>query len=112
MYPRNAIKHLQKLFASFPVVVVSGARQVGKTYAVRQLGTEFESFVEVNFEQLPHLRTIFAKDLDPRRIIIELSVLTQKPIVPGKTLLFFDEIQRDAKGTCKCTFLMNGIEVT
>lgn len=74
-------------------LLIRGARQVGKTYAVRNLGKSFNSFVEINFELEPRLISLFEKDLQPERIIRELSIVLKKPIVPGKTLLFFDEIQ-------------------
>ena len=74
-------------------LLLRGARQVGKTYAVRQLGSTFESFVEVNFEVTTQARDIFERDLEPDRIIRDLSLIFGKEIIPGKTLLFFDEIQ-------------------
>lgn len=76
-------------------LLLRGARQVGKTFAVRQLGKTFERFVEVNFEEKPQLKQIFAegKDLTPDRIIRELSLALKVEIIPGKTLLFLDEIQ-------------------
>lgn len=74
-------------------LLLRGARQTGKTYAVRQLGKHFESFVEVNFEFIPDAKNIFDKDLKPDRILLELSLLSQTNIEPGKTLLFLDEIQ-------------------
>lgn len=74
-------------------LMLRGARQVGKTFATRQLGATFSSFIEINFEFRPDLKTLFMQDLDPSRIIKELSLLLHKPIIPGKTLLFFDEIQ-------------------
>jgi predicted AAA+ superfamily ATPase len=74
-------------------LVLKGARQIGKTYAVRQLGAQFESMVEINFELVPEAKTIFAKDLMPERILWELGLLAAAPIIPGKTLLFLDEVQ-------------------
>lgn len=74
-------------------LLLRGARQVGKTSAVRRLGGGFKSFVQVNFEQLEGAATIFEKDLIPERIILSLSLLLKTPIIPGETLLFFDEIQ-------------------
>lgn len=74
-------------------LLLRGARQVGKTYAVRRLGQKFRYFVEINFEQLRDAIAIFEKDLVPERIIRALSLLVKAPIVPGETLLFFDEIQ-------------------
>lgn len=74
-------------------LLLKGARQIGKTYSVRQLGKSFESFVEINFELTPEAKTIFDKDLDPKRILWELGLLTNTAITPGKTLLFLDEVQ-------------------
>lgn len=74
-------------------LLLRGARQVGKTYAVRRLGSQFKSFVEVNFERLEGAASIFEKDLAPEKIILSLSLLLKTPIIPGETLLFFDEIQ-------------------
>lgn len=70
-----------------------GARQVGKTYAVRRLGQQFKSFVEVNFERLEGAASLFEKDLVPERLVLALSLLIKTPIIPGETLLFFDEVQ-------------------
>ncbi len=74
-------------------LLLRGARQVGKTYAIRQLGKQFDRLVEINFELISEASLIFKRDLQPTRIIRDLSSLLDKPIVPGKTLLFFDEIQ-------------------
>ena len=74
-------------------LLLRGARQVGKTYAVRRLGGQFKSFVEINFEKLEEAASIFEKDLAPERLILALSLLAKTPIIPGETLLFFDEVQ-------------------
>lgn len=74
-------------------LILRGARQVGKTYAVRRLGSRFKSFVEVNFEKLEGAASIFEKDLVPEKIVLSLSLLMKTPIIPGETLLFFDEVQ-------------------
>lgn len=75
-------------------LLLRGARQVGKTFAIRKLGQSFVSFVEINCEELQSdCETIFAKDLNPERILRELSLLAGKAIVPGETLLFLDEVQ-------------------
>ncbi|HCJ84744.1 MAG TPA: ATP-binding protein [Parachlamydiales bacterium] len=74
-------------------LLLRGARQVGKTFAARKLGESFDHFVEVNFEYLKETKKIFDKDLRPERLVQELSILLSQDIVPGSTLLFFDEIQ-------------------
>ena len=74
-------------------MLIHGARQVGKTHLVRQLGQEFDSFVEVNLEQNQTAGQFFMGDLYPKEILMKLSALLQKEIIPSKTLLFIDEIQ-------------------
>ncbi|MDR1368503.1 MAG: AAA family ATPase [Dysgonamonadaceae bacterium] len=77
-------------------ILLRGARQVGKSSTVRELAKQFDSFVEVNFErddQKYNLKAIFERGFDPKRICDELSFAYQTPIVAGRTLLFFDEIQ-------------------
>ena len=78
-------------------LLLRGVRQVGKTFVVREFGKQFKSYVEVNFELLPQAIRIFELDLQPERIIRDLSILLERSIEPGKTLLFFDEIQRAPK---------------
>lgn len=75
-------------------LLLRGARQVGKTHAIRELGKRFPNFVEINVELNAGARAIIEKDLDPHRIVQQLSELVQKKITPGTTLLFFDEIQQ------------------
>lgn len=74
-------------------LLLRGARQVGKTYAVRQLGATYDNFIEINFEKHSFLQAMFERDLNPQRIINELSLFADQQIAPGKTLIFFDEIQ-------------------
>jgi len=74
-------------------LLIRGARQVGKSSTVVQFGSHFEHFVTVNFEKNKKLHSLFDGDIDVKEICLRLSVQFKKPIVPGKTLLFFDEIQ-------------------
>ncbi len=76
-------------------LLLRGARQVGKTYAVEALAhTEFPwGMVKIDFEKTPVFAKIFAQDLDVKRIISELEFATGQAIKPGESLLFFDEIQ-------------------
>jgi len=74
-------------------LIVRGARQVGKTYSIRQLGRQFPNYVEVNFEKDRQLSTFFSGSLAPRPLCEKLSVYFRTPITPGRTLLFFDEVQ-------------------
>jgi len=74
-------------------LLLRGARQVGKTHAARNLGKTFQHFVEINLESDEHARNIFTQDLDPKRIVFQLSEYLKQDIIPGSTLLFVDEIQ-------------------
>jgi len=74
-------------------LLIHGARQIGKTYAVRQLGATYQNFVEIDFEDKPYLIPIFEYDFDTSRIVKELSEKLNITIDPKTTLLFFDEIQ-------------------
>lgn len=75
------------------VLLVRGARQVGKTYSVRRLGSAFDHFLEVNFEEEPDVHVFFSRSLNPDGICEKLSAYYKTPIIAGKTLLFLDEIQ-------------------
>jgi len=76
-------------------LMLRGARQVGKTTAVRNLSKRFTHFVEINFENKDHAaaKIVFAQHSDPKIICSELSVLFGKPVIAGETLLFLDEVQ-------------------
>ena len=74
-------------------LLLRGARQVGKTYSLRELGKTFNHFVEINFEENPEIHSFFEKALNPKEIIEKLAIYFGTAIVPGDSLLFFDEIQ-------------------
>ena len=74
-------------------LLLRGARQVGKTSAVRLLGKQFKHYVEINFDEKSDAGEFFSMNLDPAELCSRLSVLMKTPIIPGETLLFFDEIQ-------------------
>lgn len=75
-------------------LILRGARQVGKTWSVKEFGkSSFESQLVVDLERNPQLRKLFDGDLSAARICSDLEVLLRQKITPGKTLLFIDEIQ-------------------
>lgn len=74
-------------------LLVRGARQVGKSRAVRHLGESFPYFIEVNFEKRQNLKTLFEETPDVKDLSQKLGILFKQPVIPGKTLLFLDEIQ-------------------
>jgi predicted AAA+ superfamily ATPase len=75
------------------VLLLRGARQVGKTYCIRKLGKGFKNFLEVNFEETPEVKSIFKNSLNPNHLCEKLSLYFKTSIKPGETLLFLDEIQ-------------------
>ncbi|HOG43842.1 MAG TPA: AAA family ATPase [bacterium] len=93
---RNISKKLMawKDSSSRKPLIIRGARQVGKTYTVKEFGSEhFSNVVVLDFERDRSLNAVFEKDLDPKKLLIELEIHTGSRIIPGETLLFFDEIQ-------------------
>ncbi|MBQ0156060.1 MAG: ATP-binding protein [Bacteroidales bacterium] len=80
-------------------LIIEGARQVGKTWLVKEFGkSHYQNCIYVNFEQEKSLQNIFEKDLNPQRIIETLQLYTNKVIKPEDSLIFFDEIQAAPSG--------------
>ena len=76
-------------------LVLRGARQVGKSSAVRELGKKFDTFLEINFENKDDApaKQVFERHSNPQPICDALSAIYETPIIAGQTLLFLDEIQ-------------------
>ena len=74
-------------------LLITGARQVGKTYSIRQFGRTFKSFVEINFVEMPEAIELFTGAKSSSDILLRLSVITSTPLIKGETLIFFDEVQ-------------------
>ena len=74
-------------------ILLRGARQVGKSSAVRNLGKQFKKYLEINLEMEPQYKAIFAPNLDVNRIVSQISAMSGIRIEEGNTLLFIDEIQ-------------------
>ncbi|MDD6096305.1 MAG: AAA family ATPase, partial [Firmicutes bacterium] len=75
-------------------LLMTGVRQCGKTYIIKELGkNEFEDMAYFNFDGNAGLQSVFEYDFDIERIIDELSIVHGGKIIPGKTLVVFDEIQ-------------------
>jgi len=74
-------------------LIIRGARQVGKTWLVENfLAGHFDRFVKIDLEKRRDIHTYFEGSLDPKTILVYLELEAGR-IIPGKTLLFFDEIQ-------------------
>ena len=74
-------------------LLLRGARQVGKSSLVRSLSTLFDHYIEINFEENRTIHRIFDGDLSPDELCETIAALYNTPVIPGKTLLFLDEIQ-------------------
>ncbi|TRX00806.1 ATP-binding protein [Flavobacterium gawalongense] len=80
-------------------LIIQGARQVGKTWLMKEFGKrEFEQVVYLNFESSSRLSHLFSVDFNIERIIAILEIETNQKIIPETTLLIFDEIQEVEKG--------------
>ena len=82
---KDSVRHLP--------LMIRGARQVGKSTAVRHLGKSFKYYLEINLEKQPSLCHLFTENIAVKRTCEKLSGTLATPIIPGETLLFIDEIQ-------------------
>ena len=93
---RNALEALMQWKSSEDrkPMVLKGARQVGKTWLMKEFGrTAYDSFVYFNFDEEDELKSIFEVNKNPQRIVELLSLIAGEKILPEKTLIIFDEIQ-------------------
>lgn len=75
-------------------LLITGARQIGKTYSIREFGRTFKSFIEINFLENPDAVALFKGAKNSSDILLRLSAITTKPLIKGETLIFFDEVQK------------------
>ncbi|MFQ9213423.1 ATP-binding protein [Eubacterium ventriosum] len=97
MLKRKATKFIKKWVESKDkkCLIVQGARQTGKTYIVERFAEEnYDEYVEINFKQMPSAMDIFIGDLTVDNMVMAMRFrFPEKKIIPGKTMIFFDEIQ-------------------
>lgn len=96
MISRKIDKELERFYnsESKKALLITGARQVGKTYSIREFGkTHFEKFVELNFLENKDAQNLFENATNSKDLLLRLSAITGNDMIPGKTLIFFDEIQ-------------------
>ena len=75
-------------------LLITGARQVGKTFIIRKCAKEcFENVIEINFIEKPDAVKLFENARSSEDILLRISAFTDIPLIPGKTLIFFDEVQ-------------------
>lgn len=109
MINRKAYQFLREFFTNEKrALLVTGARQVGKTFAVRKIGKEvFEQVVEINFIEQPDAVELFSHPKSAEEILMRISAFTSKKLVPGKTLIFFDEVQECDEMVTAIKFLVD-----
>ena len=103
---RNAINKLidWKNDPNRKPLILKGARQVGKTWLMNEFGkTQYNNYVYFNFDEEDELSSIFEINKNPHRIIELLSLLIGQKIIPGETLIIFDEIQ-------ECSAALNALK--
>ncbi len=89
-------------------LLVTGARQTGKTFSIRKVGKEcFRNFVEINFINQPEMLKIFSGFKSANDILLKLSALFGENLVKGKTLIFFDEVQECKEIVTAIKFLVD-----
>ena len=75
-------------------ILLKGARQIGKTWAMETFGKEcFKYCVKFDFDKQPEVKSVFQATKDPKRLVKELTLYCDQPIIAGETLIIFDEIQ-------------------
>lgn len=75
-------------------LIIEGARQVGKTWLMKEFGREaYADTVYINFDSNSRMAGLFASDLNTERLIVGIELYAGKKIDPGQTLLIFDEVQ-------------------
>ena len=80
-------------------LILAGARQVGKTYILKEFGKEeYSNVAYVNCDKEAMAKTLFVEDYDIQRIVMAIAAITGQTIVPGKTLIILDEIQEVKRG--------------
>ena len=88
-------------------LLITGARQIGKTFSIREFGKTFKSFIEINFVENPEAVEVFKGAKNSSEILLRLSALTSKPLIKGETLIFFDEVQKCPEIVTSIKFLVD-----
>lgn len=109
MLKRKAMAQMEDWLANrtHQALLVTGARQVGKTYLVREFArTHWENVAEINFYENTDARDAVSTASNARELFLRLSAFSPCPLVPGKTVLFLDEVQEVKEVATAIKFLM------
>ncbi len=74
-------------------LLIEGARQIGKTFSIRQFGKKFKTYIEINFIEQPEAISLFKDLSDTKDLLARLSLFTKQKLIKRDTLIFFDEVQ-------------------
>lgn len=109
MIKRKIDRYLEEYYASTKkALLITGARQTGKTYSIRHFGkSHFESMVEINFVEMSDAVSVIATAKNSRDLLLRISSLTTQPLIEGKTLIFFDEVQECPEIVTAIKFLVD-----
>ncbi|MGM9804681.1 MAG: ATP-binding protein [Muribaculaceae bacterium] len=108
MLKRKIDKYIRDFYASTQkALLITGARQTGKTFSIRQFGKSFKSFVEINFVDNPKAADVIRSADNYNDLLLRLSALTSKPLIAGNTLIFFDEVQKCPEIVTAIKFLVD-----
>lgn len=88
-------------------LLITGARQIGKTFSIRKFGQAFKSFIEINFVDNPEAAEVFKGAKSSADILLRLSAITTTPLIKGETLIFFDEVQKCPEIVTAIKFLVD-----
>lgn len=108
MISRKIEKELQRFYDrdEKKALLITGARQVGKTFIIREFGKRFSSFVEINFYENKQARSLFEGAKDSGDLLLRLSAISDSRLIPGETLIFFDEVQECSEIVTAIKFLV------
>ena len=108
MLKRKIDKYIQDFYKnSSNALLITGARQIGKTFSIREFGKRFSSFIEINFIDNPEAIDVFKRAKNSSDILLRLSAITSKPLIKGETLVFFDEVQKCPEIVTAIKFLVD-----
>ena len=89
-------------------LLITGARQVGKTYIIRDFGEQhFKSFIEINFFENKKAVELFQSATNSADLLLRISAIADQPLIPGETLIFLDEVQECKEIVTAIKFLVD-----
>lgn len=108
MLKRKIDAEIRRYYAeSDNALLITGARQTGKTFSIRQFGRTFKSFIEINFVESPEAIDLFKGAENSKDLLLRLSAYTSQPLIKGETLIFFDEVQKYSDIVTAIKFLVD-----